>query len=264
MCMRIIGVLLVFTSCNLLPGASAGKESTAEQEFEVPHDVGVAEDISAEAEDAADIAKQQPEASDDGGGMVDEWEKTMEGFTPELLLTFPLPARYDEFFYEELAKDSEPVLIRGGFFATAGDEESSVDVSVLDPKGKKIYEASQAEGIFHFVASVPGIYVFNIGNRQQLTSQTVTFTVGKGNSTHLQKHHINTVEERVKAIDKRLLDIQTEATYLWIRQKSHMKAIENIHNRVFAFCVLEFLILTGVASFQVYYIKGLLSDKRVL
>ena len=32
--------------------------------------------------------------------MVDEWDKHMEGFTPELLLTFPLPGRSDEFFYE--------------------------------------------------------------------------------------------------------------------------------------------------------------------
>ena len=36
----------------------------------------------------------------------------------------------------------------------------------------------------------------------------------------------------MKSIEKTLVDIQTESTYLWIRQKSHMKAVENIHTRV--------------------------------
>eukprot|EP00439_Symbiodinium_sp_Y106_P050441 s1326_g6.t1 len=104
----------------------------------------------------------------------------------------------------------------------------------------------------------------------------VTFAVGKGNETHLQPQHLTTMEElegrgmpalcqdHVKSIEKTLVDIQTESTYLWIRQKSHMKAVENIHTRVLSFCVVEFLILIGVSGFQVYYIKGLLSDRRVL
>merc|ERR1711948_50613 len=86
-------------------------------------------------------------------GLVSEWDQHMEGYVPELLLTFPLPARTDEFFFEDLPEDSPPVLIRGGFFASASDETSDVDFSITDPKGTTIFHrASEAEGLFHFIA----------------------------------------------------------------------------------------------------------------
>lgn len=229
---------------------------TAEQEFEVPEESQ--KDLD---EDAMKAGSQDDERSD----LVDEWDKHMEGYVPELLLTFPLPARTDEFFYEDLPKDSPPVLIRGGFFASASDETSEVAFTITDPKGNTIFDKeSEAEGLFHFVASLPGTYTFIVSNHKWMQEKMVTFTVGKGNQTHLQAGHLTTIEDTVKAIDKTLVDIQTESTYLWIRQNAHMKAVESIHTRVLAFCVVEFLILVGISGFQVYYIKNLLSDRRVL
>lgn len=229
---------------------------TAEQEFEVAG--------QAKEDDAADAARAAaPEEA--GADLVDEWDKHMEGYVPELLLTFPLPARTDEFFYEDLSQEQTPVLIRGGFFASASDETSEVAFSIMDPKGNTIFEkASEPEGLFHFVAKLSGTYTFIVSNHKWMQEKMVTFTVGKGNETHLQAGHLTTVEDTVKAIDKTLVDIQTESTYLWIRQNAHMKAVESIHTRVLAFCVVEFLILVGISGFQVYYIKNLLSDRRVL
>merc|ERR1712242_158293 len=81
--------------------------------------------------------------------LIDEWDQHMEGFVPELLLTFPLPSRTDEFFYEDIP-EGPPVLIRGGFFAAASDETSSVEFTITDPKGNKIFEKEDsAEGLFH-------------------------------------------------------------------------------------------------------------------
>jgi len=229
---------------------------TAEQEFEVAGESK--EELDRDAEEAG---REDEERSD----LVDEWDKHMEGYVPELLLTFPLPARTDEFFYEDLPQDSPPVLIRGGFFASASDETSEVAFSITDPKGNTIFDkASEAEGLFHFVAKTPGTYTFIVSNHKWMQEKMVTFTVGKGNQTHLQAGHLATVEDTVKAIDKTLVDIQTESTYLWIRQNAHMKAVESIHTRVLAFTVVEFLILVGISGFQVYYIKNLLSDRRIL
>jgi len=239
--------------------ASAGEAvppaaSTAEQEFEVP-DAPVPLD-----------SNQVEENGNDGpqSGLVDEWDKHMEGFVPELLLTFPLAARSDEFFYEDLPP-GPPVLIRGGFFAAASEVSSSVEMSIQDPKGNVIFEKNdEPEGLFHFIAHEPGTYTFIVSNHKWMEEKMVTFAVGKGNETHLQTEHLETMEDHVKSIDKTLQDIQTESTYLWIRQKSHMKAVESIHVRVLAFCALEFMILLAISGFQVYYIKGLLSDRRVL
>jgi hypothetical protein len=253
--MRI--AVLLWLGLSAAPSASAADAAPGvEQEYEVDEK----RDLAAEAADAAAAG------SDDSvkTGLVDEWDKHMEGFVPELLLTFPLAARTDEFFYEDL-EEEKPVLIRGGFFASSSEETSSVEFSIHDPKGNVIYEKEdEAEGLFHFVASQKGTYTFIISNHKWLQEKTVTFAVGKGNETHLQAEHLDTMEDEIKSVDKKLIDIQTESTYLWIRQKSHMKAVESIHTRVLAFCVVEFIILVGISGFQVYYIKGLLSDRRVL
>ncbi|CAK9001427.1 unnamed protein product [Durusdinium trenchii] len=238
----------------LLPGLLA--EGGVEQDYEVggvpPEDPNLG---------ALEAAKDDATPN----SLVDEWDKHMEGFTPELLLTFPLPGRSDEFFYEDIPENSPPVLIRGGFFASASEETSTVEFSIHDPKGNVIFEKKdQAEGLFHFIAKRSGTYTFIVSNHRWMEEKMVTFAVGKGNETHLQPQHLESMEDTVKWIEKTLVDIQTESTYLWIRQKSHMKAVENIHTRVLSFCVVEFLILIGVSGFQVYYIKGLLSDRRVL
>lgn len=230
---------------------------SVEQQFEV--DGATGEDTETPEEVAKVAGKTALSA-----GVVEEWDKHMEGFVPELMLTFPLPARSDEFFYEDVLEGA-PVLIRGGFFASASEEESSVEFSITDPTGSVVFEKNgEAEGLFHFIASTKGTYTFIVSNHKWMQEKVVTFVVGKGNQTHLQPEHLNTIEGHVKAIDRTLVDIQTESTYLWIRQKSHMKTVESIHTRVLAFCVVEFLILIGVSGFQVYYIKGLLSDRRIL
>lgn len=232
------------------PGAA-----TVEEEGDVE-----AKSSGSEAADAAKAA----EADANPSGLVEEWDKHMEGFVPELLLTFPLAARSDEFFYEDIA-EGPPVLVRGGFFASASEETSSVEFSITDPKGNIIFDKKDdAEGLFHFIAEKPGTYTFIVSNHKWMQEKMVTFALGKGNETHLQPEHLSSLEEHIRAIDKTLVDIQTESTYLWIRQKSHMKTVEGIHTRVLAFCVVEFLILVGISGFQVYYIKGLLSDRRIL
>lgn len=249
--------LLLALGLALANAADPGPNATivtAEQDFEV---AGQAVGKGGEYEENA-------MADTKGTGLIGEWEQFMEGFQPELLLTFPLAPRSDEFFYEDVP-EGPPVMIRGGFFASAAEETSSVEFSITDPKGNVVYKKEdEAEGLFHFVASKAGTYTFILSNHKWMQEKMVTFAVGKGNETHLQAEHLETLEDHIKVIDKTLVDVQTESTYLWIRQKSHMKAVESIHTRVLAFCVVEFLILIGISGFQVYYIKGLLSDRRVL
>lgn len=233
---------------------------TVEQEFELQ-----AKDAGTERKDYYAAAVEEAaanEPTDAERGLVEEWDKHMEGFVPELLLTFPLLPRSEEFFYEDV---TPPVLIRGGFFASTDEQESSLDFQITDPKGDIVFQKNgEAEGLFHFLARKKGTYTFIVSNTKWLEQKMVTFAVGKGNETTLQAEHVDTMEAQVKSIDRTLKDIQTESTYLWIRQKSHMKTVESIHRRVFWFCLVELLVLMGVSGFQVYYIKGLLSDRRVL
>merc|ERR1711924_391061 len=112
--------------------------ATAEQDFELP---GASTDAPATNAEAKPEAVEEPTMSSqqkmERGGLVEEWDKHMEGFTPELLLSFPLAPRTDEYFYEDV---TPPVLIRGGFFASSKEETSSVDFQVTDPAGDSIFE----------------------------------------------------------------------------------------------------------------------------
>jgi len=195
-------------------------------------------------------------------GLVEEWEHYMDGFTPDILLTFPLSARTDEYFYEEVIP---PFVLRGGFFASSSEETSSVDFKITNPAGEVVFDKSdEAEGLFHFVAKKKGTYTFIVSNNRWMEEKMVTFALGRGNMTSIKGEHVEAVDQQIESISRELRDIQTESTYLWIRQKSHMKAVEGIHRRVFWFCVVEFMILIGMAGLQAYYIKGMLSDRRVL
>merc|ERR1712113_1240542 len=143
------------------------------------------------AEDAALAGSQDA----DRNSLVEEWDKHMEGFVPELLLTFPLAPRSDEFFYEEIPEGSSPVLIRGGFFAAAAEETSSVEFSITDPKGNTIFEKEdEAEGLFHFIAKKSGTYTFIVSNHKWMQEKMVTFAIGKGNITHLRPEHLASID----------------------------------------------------------------------
>lgn len=223
------------------------------------------DDLSALEKEEVEAGVKEAGSPKKESNLVDEWDTHMEGFNPELLLTFPIAARTEEFFYEEIPQGSPPVLVRGGFFAASSEQTSTVEFTIMDPAGTVIFEKNdEAEGLFHFIANQSGVYTFGLSNSKWMEDKMVTFAVGKGNETHLQSEHLVTVEDHVKDIDKTLIDIQTESTYLWIRQRSNMKTVEGIHSRVLTFCIVEFLVLIGVSGFQVYYIKNLLSDRRVL
>lgn len=198
------------------------------------------------------------------GSLLTEWNRNMQGFVPELLLTFPLAARTDEFFFEDV---TPPAFIRGAFFASADSETSDVDFQVTDPDGEVVFEQNgKPESLFSVTAKKKGLYTFIVSNHKWMEQKTVTFAVGKGTESDgaMQAEHLSDVDSQAKALEKKLRDIQTESTYLWIRQQAGQKGVESIHRRVFWFCVLQLLILMGISGFQVFYIKGLLSDRRVI
>merc|ERR1712113_1250202 len=121
-------------------------------------------------------------------------------------------------------------------FAAAAEETSSIEFSITDPKGHTIFEkADEPEGLFHFVAKHSGLYTFILSNHKWMQERMVTFSLGKGNETHLQAEHLETVEDHVKAIDKTLVDIQTESTYLWIDSRARHVGFHLWHSMTHAY-----------------------------
>uniref|UniRef100_A0A0G4FSA1 GOLD domain-containing protein n=1 Tax=Chromera velia CCMP2878 TaxID=1169474 RepID=A0A0G4FSA1_9ALVE len=210
----------------------------------------------------SDIFEDEKDFGGGGSSLIEEWEIYMQNFVPEMLVTFPLAARSDEYFYEDVGE--APVHMRGGYFVSTDEDESDVDFQITDPAGDVIFKKTNAEGLFHFETKMSGSYSFIVSNHKWMQTKMVTFAVGRGNDTALAPAHLSTMDEHMSKIEMSLKDIQSESTYMWIRQRSHMKAVESTNGKVFWFSLLELLVLCVISAFQIYFIKGLLSDRRIL
>jgi hypothetical protein len=205
------------------------------------------------------------DGSDYDDHFMEEWERVMKDFEPELLVTVPVNARSDEFFYEDVTMKG--TLIRGAFFVIGSehDESSSgVDFLVTDPHGAVIYQKhNQVEGVFSHVANLTGTYTVMIGNHKWMSPKQVTLLLGVGENKTLKPGDLTSLTDGVSAIESSMREIQSESSYLWIKQKSHMLAVSAINSRVFWYHMIQFIILVAVSSIQIYYIRGLLSNRRL-
>jgi hypothetical protein len=194
-----------------------------------------------------------------------EWESQMKNFNPDLLVTVPMAARSDEFFYEDVTEPGG--LIRGAYFVIGSEKEedhTGVDFVVTDPDGAIVYERrDKSEGVFSHTTAKKGTYSIMIGNHKWISGKQVTLLMGMGEHNALKPQDVTSVTEGFTRVEASLKEIQSESSYLWIRQKSHMKAVSTINSRVYWYFLFEFFILLAVSSVQIYYVRGLLSNRRL-
>jgi hypothetical protein len=69
-------------------------------------------------------------AEDEKTSLMKEWEEHMSDFKASDLITFEIPARTREMFYEEI--DLMPSKIRGAWFVN-NDENDRLDFHILNP-----------------------------------------------------------------------------------------------------------------------------------
>jgi hypothetical protein len=205
------------------------------------------------------------DGSDYDDHFMEEWEKVMKDFDPELLVTVPVSARSDEFFYEDVT--AKGTLIRGAFFVIGSENDESnsgVDFIVTDPHGSIVYQThNQVEGVFSHVTNLTGTYTVMVGNHKWMSPKQVTLLLGVGENKALKSGDLTSLTDGVSRIESSMREIQSESAYLWIKQKSHMRAVNDINSRVFWYHTIQFIILVAVSSVQIYYVRGLLTNRRM-
>ena len=175
----------------------------------------------------------------------------------EHVMNFEL--RESEFFYEDVTEKG--TMLKGGFFASGG-KKGGIMFQILNPAMVEVYNSQGKPDVFFSVkAEEVGTYTFHFSGGSK--AQQVSFIVGAGKKGALKKEQVKTIEEQIKTVDRELRDIQHEGSYLWSRQKSHLKTVDAIISRIVWFTVVEFLVLVAVAGFQVFYVKNLLSYRRL-
>jgi len=203
--------------------------------------------------------------SDVDDHFMEEWESVMNDFEPELLVTVPIGSRSDEFFYEDVTVKG--TTIRGAYFIIGSESENThtgVDFVITDPNGQIIYQRNdQVEGVFRIEANTTGTYTVMLSNHKWMTSKQVTLLMGTGEQKTLKTKDLSSLQDGIGYIENALREIHSESSYLWIKQKSHMRAVSTINTRVFWYHLIQFLIIVAVSSVQIYYIRGLISNRRM-
>jgi emp24/gp25L/p24 family/GOLD len=172
----------------------------------------------------------------------------------ENMLNFKLTK--SEYFYEDIKEVSQ---IRGAFYVPR--QANPIDFVIMDPDNKPVYEKKQQTDVyFNVKAEKLGIYTFNFsGNTNQ-----VSFIVGSGKkSNNAQETDMKSIDTQINNIEIQLKDIQKEGKFLWEKQKYHLKSVKSINSSIWWLSAIELLVLGGFAVFQVFYLKKMLSYRRL-
>lgn len=208
-------------------------------------------------------------AEEETSQLMKEWEENMKDFVPADMITFEMSGRGEEEFFEEI--DTLPSYIRGAWFS-GNTDTNDIDFTIFDPLKNVVFQRkNKREAIFYFDAKRRGIYSFVFKNNKLLKKRTVTFALHCGNSTEevLQKEHLDPLETELLTVQKAVKDFQLDFQFAQLRQESHYKsnlqsAVASANMNVFWLSLLECVGVIGVTSWQVYYIKKLLDNRRMV
>jgi p24 family protein beta-1 len=146
----------------------------------------------------------------------------------------------------------------------------------LNPKGKVIKSfVAKKEGIFYFDSNLVGMFEFRFSNDKWVEGKSVTLALHCGNSTDevLRGQHLSKYEKRLTKQDKKMKDLIVETKFSFQRQETHYKseffindwvAVEKLHFKLFLFTMLESVGVLAATFWQIYYIKRLLDDRRLV
>jgi len=204
-------------------------------------------------------------ANADSKLIMDVWEKHITDFVPADMITFEVPARKTEIMYEDIVDTAS--TIKGAYFVSSS-EDADIDFTIIDPAQKLIFRRpGKNVGIFYFTPNATGTYTFVFNNRKWIGNKQVTFALntGKGvNEDLVNPDQLTPMESQLREADRALRDIQTETRFAYKRQGTHYKTTEANHNKVFYVAVFESLAILAVTVWQVYYIKRLLDNRRII
>lgn len=173
-------------------------------------------------------------------------------------------AHSEECFFEEVEKGTAMGLV----FETSEGGFLDIDIKVLDPDGKIIYQGErESNGKFTFSASKTGVYTYCFGNQMSsMTPKTVMFNmeVGEPPSADHEEGDHNSLESMIDGLKSALKGVKHEQEYMTVRDRIHHDINEATNSRVVLWSVFEALVLITMTVGQVYYLKRFFEVRRVI
>ena len=193
-----------------------------------------------------------------------EWEEHMHDFEPSDLLTITVPSRTEEVFYEQV--EEVPSKIRGAFYIGSG-EKKKMDFWIVKPSEEAIFvRQDKNEGIFYFLAEERGLYSFVFSNKRYWETKDVTFAIHFGNhsESHIEAEHLDPISESLHLAESSLKDLDTELKFSAGRQEAHNRSVRDSLQTNYWIAAVECLCIVSLSFAQIYFIKKILDNKRII
>ncbi|CXI12976.1 transmembrane emp24 domain-containing protein, putative [Plasmodium berghei] len=190
------------------------------------------------------------------------WNENMKYFEPSTMLTFEIPGNSEEYLFENIQELN--TYFRGIFYLNNELDDSKILFIISDPDGEIVYTKEASEGIFYFHTNKLGIYTITIKNNKWMEKKMVTVAIGLGESHSLRSDHLKDFSSYIEQISLEAKILKNEIKYLSSKHIAHIEKMEQITNKAFLYCFLKLFVLIILSFFTIYYVKNLVSNKRVL
>ena len=197
------------------------------------------------------------------------------------------------FIFQSIHEDAhdQPIHIRGAYFVNAGPgtekEDRLIDFFVLDPNYQVIYSRRRhEEGIFRFNTTMAGQYSFvfsNMKDKQNAKQVTLAIHPGKeeqevektekedekenremAEAAGVEVEEIRELNSVIRKVYKSVKNLMTECKMSMIRQDSHNKAVDYNSKQNMYMTLFEAMCFMGICAFNLYHIKGILENRRII
>ncbi|KEG01366.1 hypothetical protein YYE_03956 [Plasmodium vinckei vinckei] len=190
------------------------------------------------------------------------WNENMKYFEPSTMLTFEIPGNSEEYLLEDIQELN--TYFRGLFYLNNELDDSKVLFIISDPDGEIVYKREATDGIFYFHTTKLGVYTITIKNTKWVEKKMVTVAIGLGERPSLSSDHLKDFSSYIEQITLEAKILKNEIKYLSSKHIAHIEKMEQITNKAFLYCFLKLFVLIVLSFFTIYYVKNLVSNKRVL
>ncbi|CRG99007.1 transmembrane emp24 domain-containing protein, putative [Plasmodium relictum] len=203
--------------------------------------------------------EEEMESEDD---LTNIWNKNMQNFEPSTLLTFEIAGNSEEYLFEEVNKID--TYFRGVFYSNNESDDNIIELLISDPDGNIVYKKEASEGIFFFYTKKIGVYTLTLKNNKWIGKKLTTVAIGLGENPSLSSDYVKDFTNYIQEIVHETKKLKNEIKYLSSKHMIHIEKMKKITNKAFIYCFIKLFVLIFLSLFTIYYIKNLVSNKRVL
>ncbi|XP_032668343.1 transmembrane emp24 domain-containing protein 2 [Odontomachus brunneus] len=160
-------------------------------------------------------------------------------------------------------------IAEGGFL--------DIDVKIVGPDGKKIYEGEQeSSGKYTFAAHTPGVYTYCFSNQKSsMTPKVVMFNMDIGENRKPNEETAGAegqdadgnhgkLDDMIKDLSTSLWGVKNEQEYMQVRDRNHRAINESTNFRVVVWSFFEAMVLVLVTIGQIFYLKRFFEVRRIV